>query len=213
VNIGEKRISLGLKQAVGDPWEKAEKKYPVGSVVEGPISNLASFGAFVELGEGVEGMIHVGDITREGRIDHPKDILKTGQIVRAQVLEFDKDRRRIRLGLKQLEPANIDAWIAAHQLGEIVTGRLVDVRNDRAKVEVADGVYARCRIGEGKVPQERKEEGEMKGDLSQLTAMLAARWKVGADPQQEAVRPGQIRQFRITALDSQAERIEVELVG
>ena len=78
VNPGEKRISLGLKQALGDPWEEAEKKYPVGSIVEGPITNMTNFGAFVDLGGGVEGMIHVGDITREKRLEHPREVLQTG---------------------------------------------------------------------------------------------------------------------------------------
>src|SRR5947209_16481506 len=76
VNTGEKRISLGLKQALGDPWEQAETRFPVGTVVEGTVTNMAPFGAFVDLGTGVEGMIHVGDITREKRLDHPKDVLK-----------------------------------------------------------------------------------------------------------------------------------------
>jgi small subunit ribosomal protein S1 len=72
VNTGEKRISLGLKQALGDPWEEAEQKYAVGSIVEGPVTNMTNFGAFIDLGNGIEGMIHVGDITREKRLEHPR---------------------------------------------------------------------------------------------------------------------------------------------
>ena len=215
VNPGEKRISLGLKQALGDPWEEAQNKYPVGSIVEATVTNLANFGAFIDLGEGVEGMIHVGDITRERRIDHPKDVIKAGQTVRAQVLEFDKERRRIRLGMKQLEPTSLDIWISEHQVGETITARILDVKNDRAKVEVGEGVYGVCRLSAADQGGEGKQGGGSgKADLSQLTAMLTARWKSGPDfeAEQKVVRSGQIRQFRITAMDTQAKRIELELL-
>src|ERR1700682_1095725 len=101
VNGADKRIALGLKQALGDPWEEALKKYPVGAVVEGPVTSLAKFGAFVDLGGGVEGMIHIGDISAEKRLNHPSDVLKQGETIKAVVLEADKERRRMRLGIKQ----------------------------------------------------------------------------------------------------------------
>ena len=102
VNQAERRISLGLKQALGDPWADAKQKYPVGAVVEGPVVSLTKFGAFVQLAEGVEGMIHVGDISAEKRINHPQDVLKAGQTVKAQVLEVDAASAALRLGMKQL---------------------------------------------------------------------------------------------------------------
>ncbi len=218
VNPGDKRISLGLKQALGDPWEDAQKKYPVGSIVEAPITNMANFGAFVDLGDGIEGMIHVGDITREKRIDHPKDVLKAGQTVRAQVLEFDKERRRIRLGMKQLEPTSSDLWIAEHQVGEQITARVIEVKGDRMKVEVAEGVYATCKTGSNE-PGAAGEQGKggsgggAKVDISAMTEMLRSRWKSGPDYEAEkaVARSGQIRQFRVAALDPQARRITLEL--
>ena len=104
VNAGERRISLGLKQALGDPWAEVGQRFPVGAVIEGPVTSLTKFGAFVQLSEGVEGMIHVSEISAEKRINHPQEMLKVGQSVRAQVVAVDTDRRLIRLSMKQLVP-------------------------------------------------------------------------------------------------------------
>jgi len=108
VNQADRRISLGLKQALGDPWADVVEKLPVGGVVEGTITSLQKFGAFVQVAEGVEGMVHIGDISNEKRINHPQDLLKVGQVVKAQVLEIDKEKRRLRLGMKQLIPTSLD---------------------------------------------------------------------------------------------------------
>src|SRR6202030_156354 len=102
VNAGERRISLGLKQALGDPWVDVAQRFQVGSAVEGPVTNLTKFGAFVQLSEGIEGMVHVSDISAEKRINQPQDVLKVGQSVKAQVLELDIEKRRLKLGIKQL---------------------------------------------------------------------------------------------------------------
>ena len=214
VNAAEKRISLGLKQALGDPWEDAERKHPVGSIVEGPITNMTNFGAFVDLGAGIEGMVHVGDITHEKRLDHPKDVLKQGQVIKTQVLEFDREKRRIRLGMKQLEPTSVDHYIAEHQPGETVTGRVVEVKNDRVKVELGEGVFATCRLG-GEEEQSLKSGGSAeKVDISAMTAMLAQRWKQGggaAETQKNVAKAGQIRNFRIVSLDPANKKIQIEL--
>ncbi len=216
INPAEKRISLGLKQALGNPWDEAEKKFPVGSVVEGPVTNLANFGAFIDLGEGVEGMIHIGDISREKRLNHPREMLSTGQKVRAQVLEIDRERRRIRLGMKQLEPTSVDHYISEHQAGETVTGRVVDVSANRLKVELGEGVYAVCRVAAEQPKSNTERETGSKADISSLTAMLNAKWKQGADSKSaatggEGARAGQIRSFRIVSLDPAQKRIELEL--
>jgi small subunit ribosomal protein S1 len=214
VSPSEKRISLGLKQALGDPWEGIEDKFPIGSTVEGPITNIANFGAFIDLGSGIEGMIHVGDITREKRIEHPKDVLKQGQTVRAQVLEADRQKRRIRLGMKQLEPTSTDSFIAEHQPGDTITGRVVEVKQERAKIELGEGVFATCRLDED--AREESRPGADKPDLSTMTAMLAARWKQGGGSEtgrKPATKSGEIRTFRIVALDPDQKRIQLELVG
>ena len=212
VNAAEHRISLGLKQALGDPWEEAEKKFAPGTVVEGNITSVQKFGAFVELGDGIEGMIHVGDISREKRINHPNEVLKTGQPVRAAVLEVDRGKRRIRLGMKQLEPTSADEYIAGHQAGEVVTGRVVDVSQGRAKIELGEGVHAMCRLGSEPSPAKPAQQ-DARADLSQLTAMLSAKWKEGKASQSgpEPLRAGQIRSFRIVSLDPAQKRIDVEL--
>lgn len=215
VNPAEKRISLGLKQTLGDPWEEVEKKFITGAIVEGTVMNLANFGAFVDLGDGIEGMIHVGDITREKRLDHPKDMLKTGQVVRAVVLELDRERRRIRLGMKQLEPTSADTYISEHQPGDSVTGRIVEVSEQRARVELEEGVYATCKLKTAN-DAESKSGGGQRPDLATMTAMLSARWKSG--PAEKAAgadhpKAGQVRTFRIVSLDAAQKKIQVELVG
>jgi small subunit ribosomal protein S1 len=211
VNPGERRIALGLKQALGDPWQEALKKYPVGASVEAPVTSLAKFGAFVDLGDGVEGMIHIGDISREKRLNHPSEVLKVGEKVRAQVLEADKERRRIRLGIKQLEPTSIDEYMAERKAGDRVSGRLVEVSGNRVKVELGEGVFAQCKLPEQK--SQDPSAGASKPDLSSLTAMLEAKWKSGGAAQAavEPPKPGQIRSFKILSLDPEAKRIEVEM--
>jgi len=242
VNQADRRIALGLKQALGDPWAEAPQKFPVGTVVEAPVTSLTKFGAFVQLGDGVEGMIHIGDISadpskgRQGasgaeaqrqrpmersdvsngerRINHPQDVLKVGQVVRAQVLEVDTGRRRLRLGMKQLVPTSVDEYIAEHKDGDVVTGRMTEVAGGRARVELGEGIQAVCKLSAETLEKEEKP-ADPKTDLSSLTSMLEARWKggqaTGGAPRREPVRAGQIRSFRIVKLDAAAKRIELEL--
>lgn len=240
VKPDDKRIALSLKQALGDPWEEAKKKYAKGSVVEAAITSLANFGAFVDLGNDIEGMIHVGDITNEKRLDHPKDKLNVGQIVKAQVTELDDERRRVRLSMKTLEPTSADEYIAEHKVGDVVTGRVIDAHGNTAKVELAEGVKGVCRLKvEEKPPAPPPPPpaaepaapptsggGSKSADLGSLTAMLAAKWKSGAVPggssgsssspapassNENALRSGQVRQFRISALIPEKKQIELEL--
>jgi len=213
IKASDKRISLGLKQALGNPWDSAEEKFPAGKVIEATVTNLAQFGAFVDLGEGIEGMIHVGDITREKRIQHPKEVLASGQAVKAVVLEVDKDKKRIRLGMKQLEPTSADTFITEHQVGELLTGRVVEVHTGHAKVELGEGVHARCKGKEEAATSESSAAAA--SNVDDLAAMLASRWKGGAGSSSPAskdtLRVGQIRRFKITSMEAGNRRIEVEL--
>jgi len=211
INPAEHRISLGLKQALGDPWEDAGKKFAPGTVVEAPVTSLAAFGAFVDLGDGIEGMIHVGDISREKRLNHPSEALKMGQVVKTQVLELDKAKRRIRLGMKQLEPTSADHYIAEHKLGDVVSGRVVDVRNGRARVELGEGVHGDC-AADSRPDKPGVEQTAKTTDIGSLSAMLSARWKGGASaPSDSELRVGQIRSFRVSQIDAASRRIELTL--
>jgi small subunit ribosomal protein S1 len=217
VNQAEHRISLGLKQALGDPWANVAQSFPLGTVIEGPVTSLTKFGAFVQLAEGIEGMIHVSDISVEKRIEYPQDVLKVGQLVKAQVLSVDTAKRLLRLGMKQLVPTSLDEYIAEHKKGDVVTGRMGEVSNGQARVELGDGINASCRIvagGPAKELVEAPAPASAKLDLSSLSSKLKAHWKGGAvvsEAKPEAVRAGQIRKFRITRLDPSARTIELEL--
>jgi small subunit ribosomal protein S1 len=211
LNTAERRISLGLKQALGDPWKDIAEKFSVGSAIEGPVTNLTKFGAFVQMSEGIEGMVHVSDITAEKRINSPHDMLRVGQIVKAQVLAIDSEKRQIRLGMKQLVPTGLDEYIAEHKEGDVVTGRIMD---GGARAELGEGIHAACRAA-AVAPEKKKEEplSQGKADLSSLGSMLQARWKSGSAPaaKAEPVRTGEVRSFRITKLDAASKKIEVEL--
>ena len=216
VNPGDKRIALGLKQALGDPWEDVATRYPVDSIVEGPVTQLKQFGAFVQISEEIEGMIHVGDIVNDKRINHPQDVLKVGQIVKAIVLENDKEKRRLRLGLKQLQPTSVDDFIAAHKEGETVTGRVSDVKGNRVTVELGEGVHATYSL----VAREQKVEQQTAAsvDVSALSSMLASKWKGApgsggsgeSSEKRDAPKTGQVRSFKITKLDVEKKKIEIE---
>jgi small subunit ribosomal protein S1 len=210
IDLGEERMSLGLKQALGDPWKDAPQKFAAGSVVTGPVTSLAKFGAFVQLAEGVEGLVHVSEISAERRINHPQDVLKVGQTVQAQVLSIDPEKRLIRLSMKQLAPTGLDEYLEEHKNGDVVTGRLTEISGSMARVELGEGVPATCVLkaaaaGEATVPA--------KTDLGSLSSMLQAKWKgAGSGPAKpEPPQAGQIRSFKITRIDTAEKKIEVEL--
>jgi small subunit ribosomal protein S1 len=214
VNVAERRISLGLKQALGDPWVEAAKNMGIGSVIEGPVVSITKFGAFVQIAEGVEGMIHVSEISAEKRINHPQDVLKVGQTVKAQVLDMDGAKRNVRLSIKQMVPSSLDEYIVEHKEGDTVTGRVVQVSGGTARVELGEGVFAACRMVEEAPAQTEKLPVAKAADLGSLSSMLQQRWKSGASPtaaKPDASSAGQIRSFRISKLDPAAKKIELEL--
>ncbi|MGA7312656.1 MAG: S1 RNA-binding domain-containing protein [Silvibacterium sp.] len=221
VNRDARRISLGLKQALGDPWAEVPRRFPVGSVIEGPVVRLMKFGAFVQLTEGVEGLVHVSEISAEKHINHPQDVLRVGQVVKAQVLGIDTDKCQIKLSIKQLVPTSIDEYLVEHAEGDVVSGRILEQKSKHSSeqspgltiVELGEGVHATCRMAVS-TPAEQEHKSEAQVDLSSLTSMLQARWKGGAPStasKPETLQAGQVRSFRIVKLDREAAKIEVEL--
>ncbi len=140
-----RRISLGLKQTLADPWLEVERKFPVGSQVEGPITKIMNFGAFVQIAEGVDGLVHVSEIVAGRRINHPRDVLREGQRVKAVILAIDSEKRQIKLSMKQLIPTSIDEYIAEHKVGDQVSGRVVELTSSGAIVELGEGIRSICR--------------------------------------------------------------------
>lgn len=213
IDTAERRISLGLKQALGDPWADIAQRFPAGSQIEGPVTGFTKFGAFVQLAEGVEGMIHISEITPDKHLNHPQDALRLGQQVKALVLAIDTEKRQLRLSIKQLIPSSLDEYISEHNVGDIVSGRLMDDPGTRTRVELGEGIHAACNMTATSTAEEQPQAGTAV-DLSALSSMLKARWKSGAPAaasKPEAARAGQVRSFRIVKLNKAAKTIELEL--
>ena len=223
LNPVERRISLSLKQALGDPWAEAQKWLHVGAVVEGPVASITKFGAFVQVAEGVEGLVHISEIVADRRLNHPSDVLHTGQRVRAQVLGVDAEKRQLRLSMKQLIPTGLDEFLAEHAVGDVVTGRVISVDNGTAQVELGDGIVRACALpAEAPAPAAQVEAPTAgKVDLSAFSSMLKTKWKTGSAASGSAkptpakagpVAAGQVRSFKITALDAAKKDLAVELI-
>jgi small subunit ribosomal protein S1 len=220
IQMEERRMSLGLKQALGDPWADVAQRFPVGSQIEGPVTSMMKFGAFVQLTEGVEGMIHVSEIDPVKRINSPHDVFRVGQLVKAQVIGVASEKRQIRLSIKQMIPTGLDEYLAEHKAGDQVSGRLLDDSGERVRVELGEGIFATCRLPASLPAEDQGAQAAGAADLSALSAMLNARWKTGTPssrpkvsaPRVEAPRAGQIRSFRITELDREKKLIALELL-
>jgi len=212
ISPAEKRISLGLKQALGDPWTEVPLKFPVGTEVEGPVTRLMNFGAFVQIAEGVEGLVHISEMVADRRLNHPSDVLRVGQVVKAQVLGVDAEKRQIKLSMKQLIPTGLSEYLEEHKAGDAVSGRVVEVTGDVATVELGEGIRAVCRVTKVAAAEQSSASGGI--DLSALSSMLNTRWKTGGPAPGSAptaLEAGQVRSFKITELDADAKKIELQL--
>jgi small subunit ribosomal protein S1 len=148
VNPTERRISLGLKQLETNPWESLHEKFPVGAVVEGKVRNLTDFGAFIEIEDGIDGLVHVSNLSWTKRVKHPSEVLKKGDKVKAIVLAIEPDQRRLSLGVKQLQPDVWDTFFEQHRVGDVIHGKVLRLASFGAFVEIADGVEGLCHNSE-----------------------------------------------------------------
>ena len=148
VKSRDRRISLGIKQLEDDPWTTVAARYAIGSVVEGRVRKLSDFGAFIEIEEGIDGLVHVSDLSWTKHIKHPSELLKKGQIVQAVILQIDAPTRRLSLGMKQLQPDAWESFFQSHQVGDLVKGRVCRASTFGIFVEVAPGVEALCHNSE-----------------------------------------------------------------
>ena len=199
VDSNERRISLGMKQAQPDPWQQLADKYPVGTMVSGKIRNLTEFGAFLEIEEGFDGLIHVSDISWTGRIKSPADVYKKGDAVEAKVLRIDQSTRRVSLGVKQVNDI-WSSWFEKHKVGDLVRGKVSRVTTFGAFVELAEGIEGLCHISE-------IEERRPKGDKPQI-----------ASPSQKAIKgglldPGRDYEFKIVKISQDQHKIGLSYRG
>ena len=213
MDLAKRRVALGLKQALGDPWDKVETDFPVGSVFEGTVRKITNFGAFVEVTEGVEGLLHISDITSDRRLNHPNEVVRTGDNVKVKVLEMNRAKRRLKLGMKQLEPSETDKYLETVQPGDLVSGRVLAVHPDSLDVQLDDGVKGICALssGDSASPEAAPEAEASGGGVSSLAEKLKAGW-TGGSGEEGGPSEGELRSFRVTQVDTAKGVIELELV-
>src|SRR5687768_10712113 len=148
VDPGARRISLGLKQVESNPWNELAEKYPVGTKIKGKVRNLTEFGAFVEVEEDIDGLIHISDMSWSKRVKHPSEVLKKGDVVEAMVLSIDAENQRLSLGLKQLATDIWDDFFSRHKVGQVVEGKVTRMTNFGAFVELDEGIEGLIHVSE-----------------------------------------------------------------
>jgi small subunit ribosomal protein S1 len=176
-----RRISLGMKQVQANPWQTLKDRYEVGSKVRGRVRNLTDFGAFIEVEDGVDGLVHVSDISWSKRIKHPGELLKKGQEIEAVITSIDAESRRLSLSIKDLEPNAWERFVTDHKPGDVVRGKIARFANFGAFVELGDNLEGLCHISE--LSEERVEKPE---DVVQL---------------------GQEMDFRVLRIDPESKKI------
>ena len=158
IKPSDRRVSLGMKQALPDPWLQIADKYPVGTVVTGKVRNIAEFGAFVEIEDGFDGLVHVGDVSWTGRVKNPHEVFRKGEPVTAKVLKIDPENRRVSLGIKQVNDIWGD-WFKTHKVGQLVKGKVSRIATFGAFVELGENIEALCHNTEIEDTRRRRDEG------------------------------------------------------
>jgi len=183
VNPQERRISLGMRQLATNPWDALHSKYPVGATVEGRVRNLTDFGAFIEIEDGIDGLVHVSNLSWTKRVKHPSEVLKKGDKVRAIVLAIEPDKRRLSLGVKQLQPDVWESFFQQHKVGDVLHGKVLRVASFGAFVEIAEGVEGLCHVSEA----------------------------VDANGQQLTLEPGQEHEFKVIKMNQDDKKIGLSM--
>ena len=160
VEAEARRISLSVKQCKPDPWVGLEQRYQIGNIVEGRVRNLTSYGAFLEVEDGVEGLVHVSDLSWDQGVRHPEEVLKKGRKTKTVVLHVDSENRRLSLGIKQLQPDNWENFFSCNYEGDVVTGNVTRAVKFGVFVELAPGVEGLCHSSE--MPKNANGKGQLK---------------------------------------------------
>jgi small subunit ribosomal protein S1 len=194
IKPSDRRVSLGMKQAQPDPWLLTAEKYPVGTVVTGKVRNIAEFGAFVEIEEGFDGLVHVGDVSWTGRVKNPHEVFKKGEPVTAKVLKIDVENRRVSLGIKQVNDI-WGEWFKQHKVGQIVKGKVSRIATFGAFVELGENIEALCHNTE---IEDRRRRDEGMGGYRPASGPLKS-----AGP----LEPGKEYDFKIIKISPETRRI------
>jgi small subunit ribosomal protein S1 len=194
IKPSDRRVSLGIKQAQPDPWLLVAEKYPVGTVVTGKVRNIAEFGAFIEIEDGFDGLVHVSDVSWTGRVKNPHEVFKKGEPITAKVLRIDPENRRVSLGMKQVNDIWGD-WFKSHKIGDIVRGKVSRIATFGAFVELGDNIEGLCHNTE---IEERKRRDEGPSNFRPTTGPLKS-----AGP----LEPGKEYDFKIIKISHDTRRI------
>ncbi len=196
VSPADRRISLGMRQLASNPWDSLQEKYPVGASVEGRVRNLTDFGAFIEIEDGIDGLVHVSNLSWTKRVKHPSEVLKKGDRVKAVILAIDTEKRRLSLGVKQLEPDVWESFFQQHHTGDVLRGKVLRVATFGAFVEIAEGVEGLCH---------NSEAVDANGQQIQLEPGLEHEFKIiKMSPEEKKIG------LSIRAVGEEASRKEVE---
>ncbi len=183
VHPQERRISLGMRQLATNPWDALHEKYPVGATVEGRVRNLTDFGAFIEIEDGIDGLVHVSNLSWTKRVKHPSEILKKGDRLKAVVLAIEPDKRRLSLGVKQLQPDVWESFFGQHKVGDVLHGKVLRVASFGSFVEIAEGVEGLCHNSEA----------------------------VDANGQPLTLEPGQEHDFKIIKMNQEEKKVGLSI--
>jgi small subunit ribosomal protein S1 len=194
IKPSDRRVSLGMKQALPDPWLQTAEKYPVGTVVTGKVRNIAEFGAFIEIEDGFDGLVHVGDVSWTGRVKNPHEVFRKGEPITAKVLKIDPENRRVSLGIKQVNDIWGD-WFKTHKVGQLVKGKVSRIATFGAFVELGENIEALCHNTEIE-DKRRRDEG-------------ASMHRTSTGPLKSAgpLEPGKEYDFKIIKISPETRRI------